>query len=347
METKIEICLAANAKYFPGMFNTAASIAMFANRDYQLSFNLLGTDIGDADYVFLESRVSRIHGNVEFHRFNIAEHDFSELQDWHGNKLAYARFLIGWLRPELEYVIYSDVDMLWLADIAKLWEMRDPNISIQGPYDGHSYDIGEDVIFAQQGYCFNEDEYYCSGLLLMNLRRMRERKIAERCVEFLKSNHSFICPDQSALNIITKGDSAILPRMWMKFTFDIRENRLTTPIVLHYANEIPWLRDRGSDLLTDTVLLWFCIHAYACGESIWYTLRRYFSPRRIILSRLLFICISNTILSFIIHVVMKFFGCTTAFWRMKKWAQRVHIEISSGIDANILPRGNFRLFTVS
>lgn len=47
-------------------------------------------------------------------------------QSFHGTgKTTYARLLLPDLLSDVTYVIYTDVDILWLADIAELWDSID------------------------------------------------------------------------------------------------------------------------------------------------------------------------------------------------------------------------------
>lgn len=324
MET-IDICLAANAKYFPGMFTTAASIAMHASKGYRLSFNLLETDVSDTDYDELVVCVSRIYPESEFHRFNVEKYDFKSLQTWHGNRLAYARFLIGELRPDLEYVIYSDVDMLWLADVAELWGKRDAQKVMLAVNDNHILDVGEGDNYKRHGLILDTEKYFCSGMLLINLRRYRELDVTAKCVEFLEKNKDYVCPDQTALNQLIGNEVRLIERSWMTFTFDLKKLTCSRPIVLHYANELPWIRDGAADLLTDTVLIWYDVYARALGVSRFAALRRLLPHKRLIVSRVLYVLCASRLPSFLMHVLWYLFGKAGKYWRMRRWAFRVKV----------------------
>jgi len=62
--------------------------------------------------------------------------------------------------------------------------------------------------------------------------------------------------DQPALNHLLLRRVYLLPKQWHTLTMELPAGPLQTPVVLHYANEIPWNRKTRWGLLSDTVMLW-------------------------------------------------------------------------------------------
>jgi hypothetical protein len=60
---------------------------------------------------------------------------------------------------------------------------------------------------------------------------------------------------------------------------------------LHYAGEAPWKVTSCTHLITDTQLLWFDACSLVFNESLWRSLRRFYSPFTIIKARLLFVAL--------------------------------------------------------
>ena len=336
-EDTIEICLAANGRYFPGMFATAGSIALLSTPSVTLSYNLLVSGVKTSDLEELSRAVLRLHPNSRFRSFDVEEREFDAFADWKGNKLTYARFLIGRLRPELEHVIYCDVDFLWLADIADLWRMRRADVSILAPHDPEIGMTEEYRVFERHGVRFDESRYFCAGLLLMNLRRMREKGIVKRCLDVLRQDHSCPCADQTALNlVIADDDKMLLPARWMRFTRSIKDGRVTVPILLHYTFELSWLRPNKWDMLTDAVMLWFRILAAIRGETVWKALRRHFSPAKIVFARILFLIMSTPIVSALFRLALFVCGKGVVYRSLLQWTRPFKIVLQDGRIVSVL-----------
>jgi hypothetical protein len=81
----------------------------------------------------------------------------------------------------------------------------------------------------------------------------------------------------------------LLPDRWQTFPRNGIKKSNNLGVVLHYAGEAPWKVTHYTHLITDTQLLWFDICATIFNESLWQSLRRFYTPFAIIKSRLLFI----------------------------------------------------------
>lgn len=110
----------------------------------------------------------------------------------------------------LDKIIYLDIDTLVYQDIRSLWEI----------------DLGDNYLGACWGMDVNRNlgvldpdkkvkEYFNAGVLLMNLKKMREDSIGQKCIQFMeKFNNELHAPDQDALNVICAGKIKPLPICW-------------------------------------------------------------------------------------------------------------------------------------
>ena len=103
---------------------------------------------------------------------------------------------------DVDSVIYVDSDMLFLNDVVKLWNRFDylTPIQILGmvPEEAEPFDYFMDpyIIPYHLKYQLN------SGLLLMNLTRMREFKFIEKIQIIYKKYRKVILTDQCLFNIL-------------------------------------------------------------------------------------------------------------------------------------------------
>lgn len=283
----INIALAADGGYFCGLFVTACSIAKYAAKDVTLRFNILDGGIEERDWNLLVEKVGGLHAAVEFNRLTVNDEMFADYPDWHGNKMAYARLMLPDAMPDSDWCIYCDVDFLWMRDIAELWKECDDKYAFISTKDGAEWTLKrEQVWFEKNGYLFDPEKYFCSGLCFFNLKAFREQGLVQKIEAILKAHSDIQYPDQAALNIVTFGQTKILPKCWQQFHQDVTPQMVQEGCVIHYAGSIPWKAPRGvCNLLRDLDLLWHRMNAEARGITVWQSLRTYMSLGNIVYHR--------------------------------------------------------------
>lgn len=121
----------------------------------------------------------------------------------------YYRLLIPLLMPDtLEKVIYLDADMIIERDIQELFEVNIDEYSIAAVSNliPENFDIlGLD----------KEEEYFNAGLLLMNLKRIRDNNEVDHIIKYGVTNKDIIrLADQDILNGFYKNNHLKLPLIW-------------------------------------------------------------------------------------------------------------------------------------
>ena len=158
----------------------------------------------------------------------------------------YYRLLAARLLPELEYGIYLDGDIADMLDCC----MADSGTFFSDCYLAAAKDIGlrygTDGFFARHrasiGFS-NEDitGYFNAGVLVMNLKKIREDGLEERFVSLLANNYTFV--DQDILNMVCKGKVRYLPAR-----FNIVANSIHNRYYAYHVCSDPGDRE---DLLAD------------------------------------------------------------------------------------------------
>lgn len=236
MSGLVHIALASDQRYFDGLLVTAFSLASYADKNIDLVFHILDGGIEEDSFLMMSRSLSDWHPRASVDRIRIDPDRFSGLPSYHASVMIYARILLPQLLPQIDFVLYCDVDFLWLEDVAKLWRLRNANVPLMGVADPVINDI--DAVFDDllaEGYKVNKGEYICSGLLLMNLRKMREEKSEESLLRFVSHFENKGLPDQNAYNAVFCGRVRLLDEHWMRFNSAF-ETTLKRPVVLHYAS---------------------------------------------------------------------------------------------------------------
>ena len=147
------------------------------------------------------------------------------------------RLFIPAMFPEYDKAIYLDSDIVVLGDLSELFSI-----------DIHDYLLGACIDYfageALENYLnyfvgVDKREYFNSGILLMNLKKLRELNLDEHFLH-LYSTYHFEClaPDQDYLNAMCKNRVLILPQKWNTMprnNYDITERENVEGVeILHY-----------------------------------------------------------------------------------------------------------------
>lgn len=179
-------------------------------------------------------------------------------EPWHGTKLVWSRIDFGEIFPDCDWVVSCDGDTLWMADPAELWELRDEGLLLQASRDVKAAD--GDVFehyswWSQNNLSMSIEKSYCCGLMLMNLKRMRQEGFTEKCIQFCRRYPAPPMREQTVMCYVAREASAPLPPEWGIFSF--WHTSVARPKLVHYVQDLPWNRDKVNRLMSDIVLEWW------------------------------------------------------------------------------------------
>ena len=157
------------------------------------------------------------------------------------SKTTYYRLFIAEMFPELNKAIYIDSDTVVQGDISEFFD-----------FDIENYDLGachEQAMVQEDAYgtyvekCLGIDRnsYFNAGILLINCRRFRRRKVLDAFVRLLGEYDFRVTQDEDYLNLICKDHVRFLPQSWNTEIFGIIENKKEDCNILHYImTSKPW-----------------------------------------------------------------------------------------------------------
>lgn len=203
----INIAFCFDAKYYK-----QAIVAMISLLD-----SCVNSDVKYAIYCIVENDVLDRHldeiNRYIQHRATLHSLKFIYNKPWNKNlyecrgisKAAYTRLMLHMLLPDVNKIIYSDIDVIFNGDLLELWETPlgsyimgaciDPLMNQEKRWKDRisKYSYWGKLLFNAQ------DNYFSSGLLLLNLSLMRESKF-DKVVEIL-SKQQFEYQDMDIINI--------------------------------------------------------------------------------------------------------------------------------------------------
>lgn len=300
MTGKMHAALASDDNYFCGLLTAVAGMVEFCSVPENLVVHVLDGGIAEENWLKLDgvcaSRGARIV------RHSVDQSRFSGLESWHGGgRMTYARLLLPELMPDVECVVYSDVDFLWRIDIARLWKKLEPEAAIHCvTLSGSDSEVFRPEIewLAARKRQFDRSGYFCAGFLVMNLQKFRDEGLHLKALEFLETaggNAPFV--DQTALNWLFAGrrDVVPLPGVWQTISSEKDLLGPSCEAAIHYAGDCPWKQlARTNHLLTDMHILWHRTYADIAGMTLWQSLRRGNSAPMIVLCRTLYLLICHS-----------------------------------------------------
>ena len=163
------------------------------------------------------------------------------LRDYYSTTIYYRMFIPS-LFAEYDKAIYIDSDIILQDDISNLYNKELKDNYIAAVKDEVINGFEEFRRYSKIAIGIEPEHYFNSGVLLMNLKKMREDKIEEKFIYLLtKYNLDTAAPDQDYLNILCKDRVVYLPETWNKMP-DFGEKIESEKIHLIHYNMFrkPW-----------------------------------------------------------------------------------------------------------
>jgi len=162
------------------------------------------------------SKVTLIHLGNEFNHWILSS----------SNKLnaytpfAFLRLFADKIEDLPNKIIYLDTDIMINGNIKELFDI-----------DVRNYELG--IVKDRYGHIFIRPKYFNSGMLLMNMKKIKESKLLEN-VRNVCSTKKMAFPDQSALNKFVK------KKLYLPRKFNEQGNLKPNTIVQHFSKRIKW-----------------------------------------------------------------------------------------------------------
>ena len=174
------------------------------------------------------------------------------------SRATYTRLLIHRILPQIDKILYSDVDVLFRGSIKGLWDTDISDVyfaAVKGTNNfANKWNKYKEYDYFDELYGL-KGQYVNAGIMLMNLAFVREAGIENEWLERAKRRYEY--QDQDILNITCKDKILHLPLeynvvaylvpKWFKkyyvqniYSKDEAIKAYHNPIVLHYAGDKPW-----------------------------------------------------------------------------------------------------------
>ena len=171
---------------------------------------------------------------------------------------AYLRLLLPDLLPEYEKILYLDADIIVMDSLSKLWDFSIGHTAIAAAIDTIAILKGSSILEHFKSLQLPDRHvYFNSGVLLLNLKSLREMQLLEVVKEWTqKYSHLMTYSDQDVLNIILAENVSYFDLRWnlqAPLIAPIRlgwkcsqehENAVADPGIIHYVTtRKPWRKE--------------------------------------------------------------------------------------------------------
>lgn len=236
MNDEIHIAFACNDNYLFGAEVMISSVMHHTRRN--VFFHLLTFSLSDVGVQHIE-RVVSLYANARLqvvHGMDLevnANHSISYLSNE-----TYCRLMTPAMLPNVEKLLYLDIDLLIRGDVAELYDTDLSGYLVAGVEEEQMRGNGYPSAIGMK----RAENYVNAGVLLMNLKALRDSGCGDEMLRRITGN-TFRFADQDILNLTCEGRVLALPR---RFNFNLYYYRVykrerANSVIIHFTGpDKPW-----------------------------------------------------------------------------------------------------------
>ncbi len=218
-QNEIPIFFTVDDAYVPYLATALRSLSENCGKQYNYRVIVLHQGLAEENIKKLKTHEKE---NLKID-FDYLKNNLESITDNMSNRLRcdyftltiYFRLFIPELFPQYDKGIYIDSDVVVNADIAELFNIDIGDNIIGACRDLSIADVPPLVAYTENAVGSGKGEYINSGVLLMNLKKMRELKFDEHFLNLLTAYHfDTIAPDQDYINAVCNGKIHYLDETW-------------------------------------------------------------------------------------------------------------------------------------
>ena len=193
--------------YFTSLLNNKR------NTSFYTIHVLTNNNLSNESKIKISQIVERFGNNsVKLNYYNLEGH-YTGATAGYISVATYYKISLPSLLPNVDKIIYTDSDMINLEDLSELNTIE---------FRNRSYFIGVtdyiDHLRQLRSNGLTSDKYINIGVLLMNLKAMREDSIEKKLTDFV-ATHNLEFYDQTAINCVAYKNIQVLPHKFNVFAF--------------------------------------------------------------------------------------------------------------------------------
>ncbi len=229
----VHLFFTVDDNYIPFLSTTIASIVHHSSNDYKYRLIILH------DGLSLESKriIRKYQDNekifISFFNVSVKVNNLSvklDVRDYY-TITTYYRLFIPNIFPTLSKGLYLDSDIVLNDDVAKLY-FTDLGDNLVGAIPDASVQLfSEFSNYVSKVIEMDPSKYFNAGVLLMNLKKLREYNLERRFINLIKKVTFKVAQDQDVLNYLCKNKVTLIDSRWNVMPLG---EKVDKPLLVHY-----------------------------------------------------------------------------------------------------------------
>lgn len=187
--------------------------------------------------------MEREHFQISFDDVTEYLHSISHLlplRDYY-TKTTYFRLFIAEMFPDYDKAIYIDSDTIVLGDISQMYDHALGDCYVGACNDQAMVQTDAYGTYVEKVVGVDRNHYFNAGILLINCRQFRARRLLNHFVELLHQVNFVVTQDEDYLNAICKGHVLWLPQDWNVEMYGVLPVKEADIKIIHYIMvSKPW-----------------------------------------------------------------------------------------------------------
>ena len=251
---QVNIVYMVNSGYVPYMMVSLESAIANKNKSSRYDIHILAEDFTALD----SENIRKMSGNkvnITIYPTRKLALDKSRLGRFSSFGITLQKLFIADYLPGVKKVLYLDADTLVQSDLTELYKTKLDGDYAAAVKDGLMYQFPEHVAAINPQH---KDFYFNSGIMLLNLEKIRSDDIMRRTVIYFNT-HNEIFGDQDVLNVVFGGkvkplsyryncnstffeekDAAFLSAFYGESVPQTTREVYDRAAILHFAGHKPW-----------------------------------------------------------------------------------------------------------
>ena len=244
----VPIFFSCDDNYVPYLAVTFESIIKHISKDKYYELNILhANSICPQNQIKISDCYSRDNVKVNFVDISYYIDKFSKrlhTRDYY-SKATYYRLFIPNLYKEYDKALYLDSDIVVLDDIANLYDVDLKDNLVGAIPDEAVAQVPEFINYVKNRIKVDtEHKYFNAGVLLMNLKKLREFDFEEVFINLIEKVTFTVAQDQDYLNTICKDKVCYIDKVWNKMPLpDDNINDKDIKLIHYNLSYKPWKLD--------------------------------------------------------------------------------------------------------
>lgn len=200
-DSDVNVCFVTDDGFCMPTCVTITSILQNRSRRYHYNIFVIGYDLSEYSIEKLNSLASKDFKVqiINAPRLELFKKYAFVSSTIHVTPTSILKFFIPQYLPQLDKVLYLDGDMVVQSNLLKLY-----NIKIEDQYIAAVKDIVSTFAWHKESVPYKSSSYFNSGMMLMNLKKMRAENISDKLVDYRINGKNYYM-DQDALNVVFAG----------------------------------------------------------------------------------------------------------------------------------------------